>query len=166
MKPYNSPFAIPLHFYVLREKPTNQPTTKKTPQKAPTTTTTKQKQGKNPPKTPTPQKKSPICFSWERQYVFASNGLFNSLPSCRKCFSMQAQEMCLCLVISGMHSCRAKGWEMLVDGCASDDLPALTAWPLMVETDHGRLCSTEGFQNAGSVKAGRMSHTRISWCLL
>lgn len=79
---------------------------------------------------------------------------------------MQVQEMCLCLVISGMRRCRAKGWETLVDGCASDDLPALEAWPLMVEMDHGCLCSTEGFQNAGIVKAGRMSHTRISWCLL
>lgn len=112
------------------------------------------------------RKNQGFFFSAGRDNIYASKLLFDSLPSCRKCSSMQVQEMCLCLVISGMRSRRVKGWETLVDGCAIDDLPALTAWPLMVERDHGCLRSTEGLQNAGSAKAGRMPHTRISWCLL
>lgn len=43
----------------------------------------------------------------------------------------------MCLVISGMRGCKAKGWETLLgwDGCAGGDLPAPTDALLMVEKE-------------------------------
>lgn len=97
--------------------------------------------------------KNHLFFSTGRDNMYVFNVLFDLLPSCRKCSSMQVQEMCLC-VWSSLECVTAE--QRLGNSCGTavpmvtcqHRQPHLWWW----RQNSGFLCSAEGLLNLTSWK--------------